>query len=74
MAKDKTVFFCTECGAEFSKWAGQCSACKAWNSIVEAPKERKKSAPSVSFRKNDPVPLGKISAEDEKRTETGTEG
>ncbi|MBR5667427.1 MAG: DNA repair protein RadA [Lachnospiraceae bacterium] len=71
MAKDKTVFFCTECGAEFSKWAGQCSACKAWNSIVEAPKERKKSAPSVPFRKNDPVPLGKISAEDEKRTETG---
>ncbi|MBP5461353.1 MAG: ATP-dependent serine protease, partial [Lachnospiraceae bacterium] len=30
MAKEKTVFFCTECGAETPKWSGQCAACGAW--------------------------------------------
>ncbi len=34
-AKTKTAYVCNECGAEFSKWQGQCSECNAWNSIVE---------------------------------------
>ena len=33
--KAKTVFFCTECGNESPKWSGRCSACGAWNSMVE---------------------------------------
>ena len=33
--KTKTLFYCTECGNEFAKWAGRCPACGAWNSIVE---------------------------------------
>ena len=36
MAKaPKTAYVCNECGAEFSRWQGQCSACKAWNTISE---------------------------------------
>jgi DNA repair protein RadA/Sms len=35
MAKRKTAFVCNECGAEFSKWIGQCTECNAWNSVVE---------------------------------------
>ena len=35
-----TVFFCTECGYETSKWLGQCPGCKTWNSFVEEPKEK----------------------------------
>ncbi|HET8712019.1 MAG TPA: DNA repair protein RadA [Spongiibacteraceae bacterium] len=35
MAKRKTAFVCNECGAEFSKWLGQCTECGAWNSVVE---------------------------------------
>ena len=35
MAKTKTVFYCTECGNETPKWQGRCSACGAWNTIVE---------------------------------------
>ncbi|WP_114416865.1 DNA repair protein RadA [Marinospirillum perlucidum] len=35
MAKQKTAFVCIECGAEYSKWQGQCSACKQWNSVQE---------------------------------------
>ena len=38
--KAKTIFYCTECGNETPKWAGRCSACGAWNSIVEQPEER----------------------------------
>lgn len=35
MAKQKTAYVCIECGAEYSKWQGQCAACKEWNSIQE---------------------------------------
>ena len=41
--KSKTMFFCTECGNETPKWAGHCSACGAWNSIVEQPEQKKSS-------------------------------
>ena len=41
--KSKTMFFCTECGNETPKWAGRCSACGAWNSIVEQPDQKKSS-------------------------------
>jgi DNA repair protein RadA/Sms len=35
MARDKTTYRCSECGTESPKWAGQCSRCKAWNSLDE---------------------------------------
>ena len=35
MAKTKSVFVCNTCGAQSSKWAGQCSACGAWNALTE---------------------------------------
>ncbi len=33
--KTKKTYTCTECGAQFPKWAGQCGECNAWNSLVE---------------------------------------
>jgi DNA repair protein RadA/Sms len=35
MARDGAVFICQSCGAAASKWAGQCAACGAWNTLVE---------------------------------------
>ncbi|QDP00723.1 DNA repair protein RadA [Thalassotalea sp. PS06] len=35
MAKSKTAFVCNDCGADFPRWQGQCSECKAWNTISE---------------------------------------
>lgn len=35
MAKDKTVFSCTECGGSTPKWQGKCPHCGAWNSLIE---------------------------------------
>ena len=39
MAKTKTIYSCTECGAAEPKWQGQCPACLAWNTLVEAIEE-----------------------------------
>jgi DNA repair protein RadA/Sms len=36
MAKDKHVYTCTACGAQSSKWSGQCGDCGEWNSIEES--------------------------------------
>lgn len=35
MNKSRVVYVCNSCGAEHIKWSGKCSACEAWNSIVE---------------------------------------
>ncbi len=35
MPKARSVFRCTECGADQPKWAGRCDACGAWNTLVE---------------------------------------
>ncbi len=35
MAKEKTVFVCSECGYECARWLGQCPSCKAWNTLLE---------------------------------------
>jgi len=35
MAKTKTSFFCQNCGTQYAKWVGKCTACKEWNTIVE---------------------------------------
>ena len=35
MAKLRLVYRCGDCGAAFPKWAGQCSSCQAWNTLVE---------------------------------------
>ena len=33
--KTKSVFFCSNCGAESPKWVGKCPACGEWNTFVE---------------------------------------
>ena len=35
MAKAKSAFVCTECGAEYRKWQGQCTSCQEWNTLTE---------------------------------------
>ncbi len=46
--KAKTLFYCTECGNEFPKWQGKCSACGAWNTVVESPPENAAKKPGSS--------------------------
>jgi DNA repair protein RadA/Sms len=35
MAKAKTAYVCNQCGAEHTKWQGQCESCGVWNSLSE---------------------------------------
>ncbi|MBS4098181.1 MAG: DNA repair protein RadA [Sulfuricella sp.] len=45
MAKAKSLYSCTECGGQTSKWQGQCPHCTAWNTLVETVAE---AVPSTS--------------------------
>lgn len=44
MAKAKTAYVCSECGADHAKWQGQCSACGQWNTLQEFVVASKKTA------------------------------
>ncbi len=33
--REKTSFVCAECGAVYSKWQGQCTNCRQWNTVKE---------------------------------------
>ena len=69
--KQKTVFFCTECGNEAPKWSGRCNACGAWNSMTEQVSTGKgKSSRSVSVSAK-ALPLSDITDSDEIRFSTG---
>ena len=48
--KVKTLFYCTQCGNETPKWQGQCSACGAWNTIVEQPAQGKTKSRGTAAR------------------------
>ena len=72
MAKVKTTFFCQNCGTQYSKWQGQCTACKEWNTIVEEviQKEEKsdwKSPSSPVKRVSKPLKINEIDASQDAR-------
>ena len=46
MAKSKSQYSCTECGAVSPKWQGQCPGCGQWNTLVESVLES--STPAAS--------------------------
>ena len=79
MAKIRSsAFFCSECGFESSKWAGQCPACHAWNTMVEEPTVPKSAGPGP--RRNgplrgaaSPVYLKDVPTDSEERFTTGSE-
>lgn len=78
MAREKTVFYCTECGNEVLRWQGQCSACGAWNTIVERPSAPKAKIPKSSSGRQSsalgftlPRPIHEVETTDELRFETG---
>ncbi len=76
MAKQKSVYSCTECGASTPKWQGQCPGCGQWNTLVEAVMETATPA-GRSFAALAGVSslqtLGKIQPREEPRQPTGIE-
>ncbi len=72
MAKAKSIYSCTECGATSPKWQGQCPGCSEWNTLVESVAEKttghrfESLAPTVKLQT-----LSEIKARDVERIATG---
>ena len=75
--KNKSVFFCTECGNETPKWSGRCPACGAWNTIVEQQGSAGKGKKNTSSSGKTPlhtvkaIPLTEIETTEELRFSAG---
>ena len=72
MAKSKSIYSCTECGANSPKWQGQCPGCDAWNTLVETIAEKSSGhrfealAPTAKLQN-----LSEIEARETERIATG---
>lgn len=73
--KAKTVWFCSNCGNEYSKWMGKCPACGEWNTMVEKevvtgkrPLSASVSVPGAGWK---PMPLKEVSTTAEDRVSLG---
>jgi DNA repair protein RadA/Sms len=71
MAKVRTVYRCTECGAEHARWGGRCDACGEWNTLgeeISAPAAK----PTVSTRRPAAAPrLKDVAGSESERWRTG---
>ena len=76
MAKDKSIYVCTECGGTSAKWLGKCPGCGAWNTLVEsveeAPAKNRFQVGTRGLIASQPVAtLSDIDASDVERQPTG---
>ena len=75
--KEKTVWFCTNCGNEYPKWMGRCPACGEWNTLTEqkiTPASSKSSAGSrVPGEGRRPRKLSEIDSSSEARISLNNE-
>lgn len=66
----KTIWYCTECGADAPKWQGKCPQCGAWNTMTEERAPARKGASSPLRRHQHParpLPVSEIEAGSEQR-------
>ena len=70
-AKEKSVFFCQECGYESAKWLGKCPGCGQWNTFVEELVSKQKKDSSRTTPAVEAVALHEISYDDMLRIDTG---
>ena len=74
-AKEKTVWFCSSCGNESSKWMGRCPACGEWNTMVEKSVVTGKTAAvrvqSLVGGSSRPLKLSEIASAQESRATLG---
>ena len=78
MAKDKTIFTCSDCGGTSPRWLGKCPHCNAWNTLVESVAESSGSGKNRYSQQYqalattaDVAVLSDIDATDMARTPTG---
>ncbi len=80
MKNKEMIFVCANCGNEFSKWMGQCSACGEWNSLKEVSekfsknKKNKNGGKNYKTEKIEIKNLGKIEVKNETNIEVFSTG
>lgn len=67
--KQKSVWYCQECGHKQSRWAGQCPQCSQWNTLHEEVEysEKGKRFEAQSVKGSKPVRLKEVSFEETPR-------
>ena len=72
--KIKTVFVCSNCGYESSKWLGKCPGCNEWNSFYEEKLTRangKIAGQSLEKKSSKPLKLNEVIGKENSRVLTG---
>jgi len=74
MAREKSIYTCSECGGTSAKWLGKCPSCAAWNTLLEGVAEAPQKNRFQSLAKSAPVAtLAEIEATEVDRTPTGVD-
>ncbi len=74
MAKDKLLYSCNACGAQASKWAGQCPDCGAWNTLTEtlvSGNAGRHARHATLGETPKVIPMAQVPCQDEARFSTG---
>jgi len=72
MAKSKSVYVCTSCGADSPKWIGKCPSCGEWNTYTEEILHSgKKETVSFASVASKPEPIMEIESSETSRIKTG---
>lgn len=69
--KEKSVFFCQECGYESAKWLGKCPGCGQWNTFVEEMVTKQQSDAARLLPSSAPMTLQEIYYDEVLRMDTG---
>lgn len=72
--KIKSSYFCTICGAVFTKWTGQCTHCESWNCVLEETKteaSKNKIVNQYANQQSDLIPIHEVVMQDNLRMDSG---
>jgi DNA repair protein RadA/Sms len=70
MARQRTVFSCTDCGTHALQWAGKCPGCGEWNTLVEET-EPVRGAVAAAVAVEPPLPITQVDPTQWKPRPTG---
>ena len=71
MAKDKTIYVCSNCGCTTVRWSGRCSQCGEWNTLEEKTETKSLSSTGSKISLTSGKKLKDVSSEKEERIKTG---
>lgn len=73
MSKASTIFVCSNCGNEATKWFGKCPACNEWNTCYEEKTTKKSGSKLSEKRQAKPTLLNDVQKQNIIRNSTGFE-